>query len=890
MHDAPPPHLPQSHYSRTPDLGFGLTVDQQTSTGSARYCCRLDTLENPITSASRGSNQDVLLIGSEGALDICKITRKGKDTIGYIEGLRGSVIDAKILPWTGLVDSFHESRSLVACIVHGPVVGNAADAEVIDASHDTVKDDTPRMTRKMDGVENVTAFQSTVEIFSPSTERHIATLYRGPVSHSKHPISHPLFSPPAPAGDLSISAEGRYMTVVSGQSGEIYVFTITAEPEADAMPTFHCIGKFWTTIRTRQFVPPTTANAKAEQTNKVEPEKRVPIFALSKRWLAIAPPMLSSSQVSVDGTVPLPDDRPSPPGVSAYVSPAPPAPDCEVDVPYSNSIITRVTKQATQELRKGAQWVGEQGMNAFRTYWGRTPYADGIPRQQGGHALPAEDYKPAFPPTHAQGHDQPHVAVEPALLSIIDLQKLEDNNVKSPLMPIATFTLGDGCSFLSFSPTGLALLSSNQLGDASNVWDLMRITDANTAVSLPLSSGGALPHAVGLVRRLAYFARISPSTVVDVQWTAQGNRVGILTDKGTIHLHELPRHDLNTSRVQSPLSLPQSRSGLPSPGTSPQDLPASGWLNNVRSGLQTMHGRLAAVRTRSESDGIAQSTLQTIGSASVAARYAGGRVVRNGYNIAVEGAHNLRHAEDNKIRLQSSHNHVRRFCFRWLSGRDEGLVATVADGMLCTYAVKTRFHTQGRKTVISLDATKKVGPDYALKRITLDKLAPAIHGALDPHGPHGDCARAGIHGFWTPGPPRNVRIDGIAGQSQSAGVMSQDKDTSPQYLPLHRHRQVELLVYNESVHDTKTIEALGSTSGSDPWVFGLPLPLATRVNCHQLGQDGVAFTDGAADHDVEGIVGAMEDDFSIDREEMEFGVGGHDQGGAQDTDGDLLHL
>ncbi|KAG8627025.1 hypothetical protein KVT40_004508 [Elsinoe batatas] len=847
--DAPPPHLAQRHFNRVPEASFGLhnvAGSAEIPPGTDKYFCGFDSLDGA-SLEPQDIASNVLLVGSEGALDVCRYNRNRRELIGRLEGLRGSVVDAKILPVSSLNDPYAHYRPLVACVTHGPVLEDSTPEGGVSLQHGQAS--------------SITAYQTTVEVLSLKRSKHIATLFTSAPQHLLHPVGHPLFTEPAPEGSIVIAAEGQYVVVASGESGEVFIFAPGNGGPGTSISDFNCVGKYWTRTRDHVTNPQSTETSAPDQKTPDEQMRSMPIFSLSKRWLAISPPSLSSSQKSIDGSPLVWDDRPAPPGVAAYVSPPPPIVDCEVDAPSGPSLFGRVTKQATNEIRKGAQWVGEQGMSVIKGYWNRSPSVGNVQTPApSARKSPIEDMSAGFPPTHGQGREQPTAKIEPSLVSVIDLNKLSsyDNGLaKSPLAPLATFTLNEGCSFISFSPSGLALLTANQVGDASTVWDLMRVTDARAALSLT-AQHSQIAHASGLVRLVATFSRLSPSDVVDVRWTSTSNRLGILTSKGTLHLHELPRHDSLSVAVRSPAS-PASipRSDLPSPSTSPQELP-TGWISNVRSGWQNVSGRLGAIRSASESGGgIVTSTRQSLNQASVAARYASGRAVRNGYNSALEGAYSLRHSQDNKIRLKSVHHSVKPGCFRWLSGKDEGLVSTVADGTLCTYAVKSNYHVQGKRTIVVLDASRKAGPVQSLPGISATRLPPAVHGLLNPDGPHNSCAKLGAHGFWTlnrdnaaPSPP--VRA------ARTAGNIQQDKETCPQYLPLHRLKQVGLFTYMER-SSTKVQHALG-VQLKEPWCFGESLSPVDKVT---VQQSKAPRSYEAEDRAFDGMIGQMED-FSLD--------------------------
>ncbi|GAB7357692.1 hypothetical protein MBLNU459_g0363t1 [Dothideomycetes sp. NU459] len=867
-YEPPPPHMPQRHFLRLPDLDAGLSKgsDQTVVAGTRGYFCGFDSLEGSNAGSSPAAN-NVILLGWEGGLDVYRLLRHRSDIVGRLEGLRGSVIDAKILPWVDRDDPLRALRPLVACTIHGPVL--KTDGDIADGRRNT---DEPSGKHA-----KVYDFQTSVEVYSLLSSQHVATLFQTPTVPLQYPVTHPLYKVPPSVGNLSIAAEGRFVTITSGKSGEIYVFSPYIQLPPGVDNPFRCVGKFWTCVRNRPAAPEAENKVTGENTNYEDADRRVPFMALSQRWLAIKPPVLSSSQITLQGTPTLSDRNPEPPGVSMHASPPAPLPNCEVDAPIGDSLLNRVTKQATQEIRKGAQWVGEQGMQAWRSYWNRpVPANGGSPYQD---LTNPSNEQMLFPPTHGHNNEPQQLTIEPAQVSIIDLYKLidyEESRNKGASAPLATFSLVDGCSFLSFAPNGLSLLATNHMGDASSIWDLTRITDGRV-LSRPSASAAGTQCFVGAIRLSARFIRMSPSVVIHVAWAAQGNRIAILTERGTVHLHELPRSEYSVQPYTSPKAVAHTHSGLPSPSSSPQDdLPPAGLINNVRAGWQSIHG--LAARSRSGSQGLGLPTLSTLGHASAAARYAGGRAVRHGFSrglgMAAEGAHHIRHAEDNKIRLRPARHVVAARCVKWLGGRDQELIATVADGKIALQVVKSGFHMQGKRTVVSLAASRKPVAEFALQPIGSDTMVAATARILDKDGPQGICAREGPHGFWMLNKANAVRRASMPGEKNFAATVTQDKETSPPYMPFHRVPQVSLFTFTDGSggHSAKKKKKAGSGvptgqgSGSDEaWVFGLALTPATRINCQQFTLDedfGQDMTD-----DMQGTDGKMDGAY---REDMDL--------------------
>lgn len=809
-----PPHMPQRHFSRLAEYDFSRPIhtDKFLQAGSRGYYCGFDTWQSPKTSSSTGTSS-VVVVGFEGGLEVHRVNRQKTEVIGRLEGLQGGVIDAKILPWTARDDPLEHLRPLVACVIHGPALDR--DSTLPSAA-------------------DIKEYHTFVEVYSMRTWQRVGRLFQTQPERIHQPVAANGFTPPPPIGNLSIAAEGRFIVVTSGVSGEIYVFAVRSKQSASEQQPFYCLAKYWSSLKARSSSSDDRNTIMTEGASRTKSAKRV-IYALSDRWLAIKPPLKSSSQMTLKGSTGSVSHIDSV-GIASHACPAQPLPNCEVDAPFNDSLISRVAKTTTREIYKGAQ----QGFQALRTYINRPANPNGDPAYYGSPQSPQAEQS-AFPPTHAQSNEPQPSPIEPALVSIVDLGKLlerGEREIKGSHPPPSTFHLNDGCSFLSFSPNGLTLLATNHIGDESRVWDLTRINHGRAAVADPSSNG--------TVRLVSRFPRLSPSIVTNAVWTVRGDRIAIVTHKGTVHLY-----GMQSLEYKPTVMLP---SNFPSPGSSPREeaqAPSGGFMSGMRAGWQSIHG--LATRPRNGSSGI----VSTLGSASVAARNAGGRAVRQGLTkglgMAAEGAHHIRHAEDNKIRLQSPHQSVAPRCVQWQHGKDRDTIATLCNGMLTLWAVKNVSHTQHRKTVVSPAIEKTPLGQQSLPTMSSDVLPPSVLGLLEPDGPHGGCAREGPHGFcvWDVSSAQQQRRASTVSLGKRKGrVPHQDKDTNPSYMPYHRLPTVNLFTVSHSKGQTEETD--------DAWVFGLPLAPSSRVSSQQDDSAGT-FDDGITEEDMEGFVGQMDE-------------------------------
>ena len=162
-----PPHMKQNHYFALPGLDFGLGAAKGEKggkqAGSEHYCCCFDSFSNAGDAASATRAKDALIVGWEGGLEVYRVLADKMEIVGRLEGLRGGVVGAKILPWTSSSGSSPSLLPLVALVIHGPMIESARGIAQEDIS---------------DGEDMAKHYQTTVEVFSLQTQKHVSTLYK----------------------------------------------------------------------------------------------------------------------------------------------------------------------------------------------------------------------------------------------------------------------------------------------------------------------------------------------------------------------------------------------------------------------------------------------------------------------------------------------------------------------------------------------------------------------------------------------------------------------------------------------------------------------------------------------------------------------------------------
>lgn len=841
---AAPPHMAQPHFYGLPDLGlgFGQKKEQAKVAGSDGYCCCFDSFADAGDAASSKRAKSALLVGSEGGLEVFRVLPNKFEVVGRLEGLRGSVVGAKLLPHTELRDSLQVLRPLVAVVVHGVMPEEVSGAE-----------SSPKK------------YQTTVEVYSLQSQQHISTLYKTPAVAVEQPTHGQLSTLPGPIGDLSITAQGRFIAVASGKSGEIFVFSnfyTTVNPEHE----FRCIGKFWTSLQ-RPFESgsrPQSSSDGGFGIDETEEKPGVPLFSLSNRWLAYVAPA-TASQIPIQGSTLLLEDNQTPPGVASHLAPPQPPVTCDVAGVDAEGVWTRLTRQAAQGLVKYSQKGIDVGLQGWKELTN--------PSTQAGQLHGRSGSDDRFPPTKAPPDDPRRLAKEPAIVSIVDLETLFDAEVskpKYPPLPLATFALEIGCNFLSFSSSGLRLLTVSRKGEISTVWDLTQ--SSHGVVARETASEGEDEHGP-CVKQILRIPRSSQSVVVDCAWSRDGDYLAILTTHGTVHLHEIPakatRKRKRRSTITAPLPPDKADPTVSlSPGTSPPS--SNGFLGSIKFGLAHMSTQVSAVRSQNpvSSFGIPTSFAgfkETAASASSAGRRALAKGLSQGYSAAKSGASEYWHSEDNKIKHRAFAETASPGRLRWIKRQSGTLLAVACGGTVHLHPVQRIERRSGDARVSGLKHDR-----HSKKHFDL----PPIRTTADTTGAKTKkdegCASEGPHGFWSlrlsPDPAQTTRLKPPPSQAYEV-------ETNPPYCPIHIDPRVNICTFDDptansqgDLLDDQNIPVFHlqghGRKHEEPWLFGEDMPPSTKMNSHDRIEVD-EFHQGITDSEMEDAAAQVESQLTV---------------------------
>ncbi|KAL9086621.1 MAG: hypothetical protein Q9165_007064 [Trypethelium subeluteriae] len=825
--------------------------------GSSIYYCGWDSLTTGAFYPSTHT-ENVLLIGSEGTLDTYLTTESKLTHYGRLENLPGAVIDARILanPDEQSTARTHEDSPFVVLTLHGPIIH---------------WDEPYEQTRLIETEERIMTYQTSVEVYSLQTAKHVCTLYRTKPFNLDEPFGSKRFVPPPPQGDLRIEVRSRFLVVASGISGEVFIFKYGKESQ------FQCLAKLWTSTQ----IPP-SYSVSSEPDFPIRYYSK-PILSLSLRWLALVPPTSTSS---INGEVPLvSEDQAKPPGFNSFTCPERPVEDCVIDAPDVETLLNRASKYVI----KNSRVLGERSREAWNSYWGPSQQFSSTATQM-DIGLPSTEY---FPPTHGIGNTHSAPNRDPTLVGVYDLERLAEHaegvSHHQTLKPLATFPAPLGCSFLSFSPDGRYLMTVSDKGEYQFIWHCFDIVNAEASWTTRYNHEGVL-------REVARFSRNSEANIVDVSWKCPyGEVLAILTAKGTIHVHALPPEATAwplKPRARGTKDVPEDDADLDRPLS-------SDWASSAVSGAKMAFGSIssAARRTRSSSSPSRHPTslYSSIGSTLGSVASSGSRFVTkgvtSGYGFASDQLAYLRHASDNKIHLPPSHlvsPSAQRI--RYLNGaRSDSLIAVIEDGHFTLYPYHIATLASSRKGIpphrLPIIDTARVPIRTPIPTIS-DALYPPVFGALldselgggavpfpapdfdnlqldgaNESSPDGrrsanptalakpkarlDRLAAVTKGALVVGSPRGRRDRDRGQEWRAAAEMSSSAKTRP----LYRQPGVRFFVFEESwegegdgtaggkgEHDEFGLE--GMDGGGERWVFGGALGRRRRVKVGKVTEVG----------------------------------------------------
>ncbi|CAK7563228.1 MAG: hypothetical protein SEPTF4163_001091 [Sporothrix epigloea] len=848
----PPPHQLQAHFYSAPDIDLDLQQLQAgMKPGQRGYHYAFDTL--PSSHYYRnGSTETVVVAGYEGGLQVHTVSKRGVEPLASLSGLRGGVYNAKILPWTASNPMLAEVFPLIAVVVHGPLLPLAPAPSVTekesasradgprsgrgsDAQQNLAEDPTPghQSSPKVDSHAEFTSscgqvppspglpiayYQTTVEVYSLKLNRHVCTLLEAPKIPLKIPVTSPIFQAPPASGAFHLKADAGSIVVSSAVTGECWVYRQMAISGEDSLP-FVFVAKLWTTMQ--QSLKGSSSNVatvedergRAASTASVTPPRlgfKQPVLSLSGKWLAYCP-AAPSTQIALRATVPV-EIIGRAPGYHSMTPPHLPATTADIDLPQSESVVNKIMRDATQEIISGAKWVGKQGWQAFNSYW---KGAGSTNSPQAARSPPNAAYvgrlENQFPPTHG-GSVPAAVSKEPGLVSVVDITTIGSS---PSVHPVTTFAPPLGCSFLSFSPTGLWLFTASTKGDVQTVWDLFRVQYSKAsplqAVSVPSTLTG--PR----VRQVAQFSRMTVARIVDVVWTKpNGERLAMVTERGTVHLLDLPPSTFTWPPPRRRGARPHDASGIASSATdNAGDATASGAASTAVSYASSAFttafdaARPLLTRPRRSSAGVSQSTSATI--ADHASH--GGKIIAAGISHSLGKTGNaisqLRHTGENRVSLPSGHFAPGPACVAWVAGKRHQSLFVLGNGMIRNFVSRTRKKSSGQR-VLHLGFNK----DFPVPSLPDDLLSAVVQHYLDPEvfldfvEQNDAGSNTMVLANYTHRPP--AVPSGVESSIPHAEI-----ESSAPYQPFHTDRRISLYEYDLSRQKATATDA--PHTHVDPW-------------------------------------------------------------------------
>jgi hypothetical protein len=835
----PPPPLPhqtQPHFYGAPDANLMLSpLMPGLVPGENGYHCGFDSLPSAFQDHSKPV-ENVVVTGFEGGLDVYAVAKRTYHRIARIDGLRGGVYNAKILP-AAMKREKASPSALIAIVVHGPV-WTSDDASSVDYTITPPEGGPTTQTESARGSPRIPAlsiqdndgfsdhYQTTVEIYSLKTKQHITTLLSLPKQRLTMPTTSPLFRTPPPNGSLTIHADYSSLIIASGMTGETWIYRQEILEGASAT-NFRCIGKVWTTLQQ------SLANDQSGLSGGVDgdwhptdphstrQQDKAPILSLKGRWLSFCP-AIPSPQPPLHAAIPGVMSSTRLPGLSSQAPPQLPAVNCSVETPGGESLMKQLAQQATQEIFKGAAYIGKQSVQAWNSYWNKAP---GNHQPHSGHYQTHPNMAHQFPPTHGAPSSAPAIPKDPGLVSILDLDSLAKYSslAGGSVHPIATFKVPSGCSFLSFAPSGLALFTASSKGDVQFVWDLMRIQYAKSSFLKggPPNAGVEGAH----VRQIAQFSRMTATTIVDVVWTSpHGERAAMVTEPGTVHVFDLP-----ASAFTWPPPRRRPASQKVGDDSASVGLSATGVASNAVNSLWTAARPLVSRRRRSS------TSVSAISAASVTSQAGHGtQALAAGISRSVGAAtgrmNEMRKSSNTKLHLPRGGTTPSRACIRLSHGKRNDSVLVISGSLVGFYTVKSRKADRPADKQKASRGAQYI--EYRLPSLPDVKIAPEITRDLNQASDLElgeriiDASR-----------PRSRQTQSQVARPRGAesSIPQAEIESNAPYQPFHTDRRVSLYVFShEEVtapspsasalfspiqHETPTTSQ-AIHSPKIPWTFG----------------------------------------------------------------------
>ncbi|KAK0646608.1 hypothetical protein B0T16DRAFT_375422 [Cercophora newfieldiana] len=800
----PLPHQPQAHFYGAPDIDLDPQQSKPGIQAGARgYYFGFDALPTAGGDVVPGKDS-VVLAGYEGGLEVYSVAKRGVELVGSLKGLRGGVYHAKILPWTAAGPDIFP---LVAVVVHGPSIQPPTPGLNAESDYDAVSAD---RSEAMANVSNDGSardnpanrispgfYQTTVEVYSLTTGRLVSVLLEAPRIPLKVPITSPIFKAPSPVGAFHIHADDGSIVVASGVTGECWIYR-QAPVSSEHGLQIKCHGKVWTTLQ--QSLRDTSPEAAGAGRIPVPPRPRPQsaILSLNGRWIAYCP-ATPSSQISLRAVVPVPPNGRAP-GLNSLTPPQLPPANSDVDLPLTESVMNKIMRDATQELIQGARWVGKQGLQAWNSYWNpqssqpaRPPTM--VPQGWGGLAAQSAETT-QFPPTH--GTVTPPVAKEPGIVSILDVESL---GVSANVHPVTTFAIPQGCSFLSLSPSGLFLFTASSKGDVQTVWDLMRIQYTKAS---PIQGTGAAGSGGPRVRQVAQFSRMTVARVVDVVWTRpNGERAAMVTERGTVHLLDLPS---SAFTWPPPRRRTRAEEGK-GPGAEGTTTSAVSIASNALSSVREVARPLMTRPRRSNSN-----ALQTAGPGIGEYATHGGKVIAASISHSLGKTGNainqLRHNGENRVSLPNTATMPMPSCVTWITGRKDHSLFVLGGGLVRSYPSKSRRSRAGDNKAPRLSRYQ----EFNVPRLPDDVLSPLIQRLIDPDeyldftekDLDGGNNTMVLHQFKARAPTYDL--------SAESSIPQAEIETNAPYQPFHTDRRITFWELEDSQGPTETQNQAASIS------------------------------------------------------------------------------
>lgn len=291
-----------------------------------------------------------------------------------------------------------------------------------------------------------------------------------------------------------------------------------------------------------------------------------------------------------------------------------------------------------------------------------------------------------------------------------------------------------------------------------------------------------------LVRQIAQFSRMTVARIVDVSWTEpQGERLAMVTERGTVHLLEMPF---------SAFMWPPPRRRKVARKSVAETSEASNSAVSIASGAigaayqaakpSVTRSRRSSANTPAPGNTLRDSAAQ--GDRAIAA------TISHSLGKTGNAINQLRHTGENRVSLPPGAAIPSAACVTWLKGCKSQALATVGGGLVRTFPCSRSSAVAGKRI-----ARANKYRDVKMPLLPDDVVAPVVHQIVDLGTPeeYFDLSDVEMEAGNTMTLKSQARAAAPPLYGLDATIPHAEIESSAPYQPFHTDRRVALFQYDQ---------------------------------------------------------------------------------------------